>query len=105
MLSLCQSSRPITPIDIDYEHLPCQAQYHQAFAEVGIRRIMTENYSTIIGQILKAKRDEIIQKAVWAVVIELDANPIFVIRNIAKATIHPAERRILSYRVEDFRER
>jgi len=105
MFALSTSSRLLSPIDIDYNHLPSQAAYHSAFAKRGIRRIMFEHYNDILGRILKEKEDDILEQDVWAIVIELENNPVFVIRNLAKSTVHPAYRRIYTLRVEDFRDR
>lgn len=105
MLSLCSSFRPILPQDIDYNHLPAHASYHSAFAKSGIRRIMFEHYSNILGRILKEKEEDILNQNVWAIVFELENNPIFVMRNLAQSTCHPAYRRIYTIRIEDFRNR
>ena len=93
-----QMSAVLSIRDIDYELTP-NACYHSMFRQAATERILKQcrGGPVLQGRIRNAM-EQFRAKTVWAVVIEENNEPVYVIQNLAYTNVAPAFRRVLRVR-------
>jgi hypothetical protein len=90
-----QMSAVLSIRDIDYDLNP-NACYHSVFRRAAMNRIMNQfNDNPKLQKRIRYAMEQSRADAVWAIVIEKDNKPVYVIQNLAYTNVSPAFRRVI----------
>lgn len=92
-MSVLQFARVHSVIDVDYNIVP-DAAFHPMFYETAKSRIL-KDVDSYLAENLDRIMDLPSVQNVWAVLLERNQQPLYVIRNLAHTDVAPAFRRVL----------